>query len=115
MEELMMYVTQDWETLLEYAAMFVAYFLVFLFRRKVTGTEQNLNLAFKEFRAKFVENETNSKAELAASKAQYAAAVDKIEVLEKQVVRLNETILILLEGPVSDLTTEENLEVENDI
>lgn len=97
MEELKTLVVENWPMLAEYAAMFIAYFLVFLFRNKVAGTEQNLNLAFKEFRAKFVENEVNSKAELAASKAQYAAAVEKIEKLEARVKTLNDTIFILLD------------------
>ena len=119
MEEFIALISVYWPTLVDYATTFVAYFLVFLFRNKVTGTERNLNLAFKEFKTKFSENESLSAERLAMSESRYNDAVNKIEKLETRLQTLTDTLLILLGDEEFDEFEEseditEKPEVEND-
>lgn len=133
MEEFKTFVVTNWPTIIEYACMVVSYFLVFLYRNKVTGTKKNIDIAFKQFAARFADNETNNKtildkciadytsaldicktdytSALNESKAAYEAAVNEIAEYKKRTARLEDTLTILLS---EDLDIDElNEEVSN--
>ena len=104
--------------ILEYAFMFVAYFLVFLFKGKVTATKKNIDIAFLQFAQKFAANETTTKEELDTSKAQYNSAVNLVSDLQRRIRRLEETVEILLGDDIDvDVNVDANVdeEVQNDI
>ena len=115
MEEFKQFCITNWPTILEYTLMFLAYFLVFLYRGKVSGTRRDLTLLFKEKSAIITKTDTDlrkdvhdveekMKRELVEAKERYNAAVDKIARLEKNLIRLEQVILLLVDDP----------EVEND-
>ena len=107
MEEIKLFLIEYWPTIVEYALMFVAYFLVFMFRKSTTGTKQNLNLAFGEFKTKFADTEKSMQEKLEESQAAYLAAVSKIERLYARIETLEETVTILL--------SDDEVEVINDV
>ena len=101
MEQLKQIFVEYWPTMLEYAMMFIAYFLVFLYKSKIANTKDNLTLLFKD-KVKRISDEnttlrTDINAELLEAKAKYAAAVNKIESLEAGLARANAVINILVE------------------
>lgn len=95
MEEIKLFLIEYWPTILEYALMFVAYFLVFMFRKYTSGTKQNLNLAFGEFKTRFADAENNMRLQLEESQAAYLGAVAKIEKLYARIDALEESVKFL--------------------
>lgn len=110
MAEFKSYIIANWSIVANYAMMLVGYFLVFLFKNKVNGTAQNLNLAFTQLKDKFSENTEEAKKHLDVSIKKYQEAVATISDLTRKVQRLEETLLILLGD--SDI---EETEVKDDV
>ena len=110
MAEIKSFVVTYWSTITEWALMVIAYFLVFLFRGKMSGTAQNLNLAFTQLKTVFNENTLKAKSQLEESKAKYAEAVGKIEHLERRLAAVDRAICVLLDAD----KTEESEETEDD-
>lgn len=102
METFIAYIQEYWPTILEYALMFVAYFLVFLFRGKVNGTKNNLNLAFAQFRTEMTNTKNTLDLELTESKAQYRAAVDTIADLHAEITSLRQIVYALIDDTEVD-------------
>lgn len=107
MEEIKLFIAEYWPTIVEYALMFVAYFLVFMFRKYTSGTKQNLNLAFGEFKTRFADNEKLMQERLEESQAAYLAAVSKIEKLYSRIETLEETVALL--------SGDDDMEVSDDV
>lgn len=99
MEELKETIIQYWPTILEYAFMVLAYFLVFMYRSKVKGSHDSVTALFKEQTQEAVKSNTilqqNVHEELIASKAAYQLAIDKIKGLEEKTVRLENALKAL--------------------
>lgn len=89
MEELKMLIINNWSTILEYALMFVAYFLVFLYKGKVGNTETTL-------RTLFTENRTAMKAEFDEARVAYTEARKKIVTLEIQLHQTKRALAALI-------------------
>jgi hypothetical protein len=80
--------------------MFVAYFLVFLYKSKVNTTRDNLKMTFKT-KIKFIQEEHKKtlgyvEEKLKESRENYQKAVDKISSLELQVEKLTMSLKILI-------------------
>lgn len=110
MEDLKTYIVTNWPTIIENAAMVVAYFLVFLYRSKVNMTKRDLSVLFKEKATEVAKTDANLRIELAKTsnlmhrelveaKAQYQKAVGEIRDLRERLARV--------EGAVEELITEE--------
>jgi multidrug resistance efflux pump len=134
MEELKSFIITNWPTIIEYALMLVAYFLVFLYKSNVSSTKKNIDIAFSQFATRFADNETNNKtildkcityytsaldtcktdyaAALNESKAAYEAAVNEIAEYKKRTARLEDTLAILLS---EDLDIDELNEEVSDV
>lgn len=106
MEELKEAIILYWPTIVQYALMIFAYFLVFLYRSKVNGTSLNFTTLFKEKTQEFIasnsELQKSVNTELVESKAAYQAAIDKIKSLEEKTLHLEKALLILTEEVKSD-------------
>lgn len=112
MEELKQIIFTHWSTILEYICMFVAYFLVFLYRNKVHTTKDNLMTIFKEnmqtLKTADADLRKTIRTELDLSKKKYNDAVKKIERLERDLANTRKTIEILLEGNIYEDTGTES-------
>ena len=106
MENIKQFIITNWPIILEYTLMFLAYFLVFLYRAKVKNTKTNLTLSMKgqkEHLEKVADDlSIQMKTELAESKAKYQAAIDKIETLEADILALHKALKELLFEEVSE-------------
>ena len=109
MEKVIELISVNWPTVVQYACMIVAYFLVFLFRGKINATSTNLKQSFKENVAHMKDNEKTFRADMRAqveeSKQKYNAAIDKISTLERELQNTRDTINILI-GVMQDEDTE---------
>ena len=119
MDEFKQYVIENWPTIIEYALMGIGYFLVFLYRSKVSGTKRDLTVLFKEkaqeigtlFQEKTKEvvdtdfklrEDVNTArkimdTELAEAKAQYEAAVAKISGLESKLFQVEGALMAIID------------------
>ena len=89
MEELKELIVNNWSTILEYALMFVAYFLVFLYKSKVGNAETTLRTLFKE-------KSTMLQSEFADAKSAYLEAREKIVTLEAQLQKTRRALAALI-------------------
>lgn len=113
MEQFKSFVIENWPTILEYVFMFIAYFLIMLYRSKVGTTKRDLSILFKEKTQEITErdkalrtdidtSQNNMQKELEESKAAYQAAVNKIRTLERNTEKLTEIIAILIAEEVTE-------------
>lgn len=131
MEAFKSFIVTNWPTIIEYALMLVAYFLVFLYKSNVSSTKKNIDLAFTQFSTKFADNEANNQIilekcindyttaleecktqyllALNESQAKYEAAVNEIAAYKKRTSTLEATLQILL---CDDLELEDEFESE---
>lgn len=109
MELVLSKITENWQTIVEYLLMFVAYFLVFLYKNKVNITKDNLTVAFKENMSVISKTDKTLREdihkELEESKLKYNEAVSKISSLENMVHILKDTIKALI-GETYESTNE---------
>ena len=101
------YVQQNWPMILEYMLMFIAYFLVFLYRSKVKTTKRDLTVLFQD-KAKEVVNtdkilrdDMNAtrgimEKELAEAKHKYEEAINKISGLESRLCKTEKAFIAML-------------------
>ena len=110
MEELKQIIITHWPTIVQYALMFVAYFLVFLYKNKITNTKTNLTTLFKDTVAHLSETETSLRndisAQLKLSKAKYQAAVDEIADLKVRMETQEKVIKALIGGTYEETCTD---------
>ena len=106
MENIKQLLIANWPIILEYTLMFLAYFLVFLYRGKVKNTKTNLTLSMKGQKEHFekVADDLSVRVdnELTESKAKYQAAIDKIETLETNIRILQLALKELLREEVHE-------------
>ena len=110
MEQIIKTIIENYQIVIQYACMFLAYFLVFLFRSKVNTTRTNLTLAYKSSEAKLREDFDK---EVKTSKGYYDTAVDQISDLQKDVCMLKNTVSALIGGndEKTSTITDENADV----
>lgn len=107
MEEIVLYITQNWSYIVETAIWAVAYFLVFLYRAKVNGTKKTLTVLFKEKAAEVTSTDINLRQdvkkienkmeqELEDAKAAYEDAVDQIADLKSRLAKAEKALLELI-------------------
>lgn len=116
MEQVKQVLIQYWPQIVDYALTFIAYFLVFLFRSKMSGTRRSLTIAFKQH-AETVEvtdkrlNEqmqaqsAEVASELTEAKAKYAEAVNKIADLERRLLIAEKALNSFVEEDSDDDTS----------
>ena len=95
MEEIVQMIIENHQTIIQYLCMFVAYFLVFLFRSRVNKTKTNLTVAYKESDKRL---RTDMQKELDTARACYDKAVDMISDLQDEVIMLRNTVKELIGG-----------------
>lgn len=114
MEEFKSCIVQNWPTIVEYAIMVVAYFLVFLYKAKVSGTRRDLTVMFKEKAQEVTNTDLKLRAdvgqtrkvmadELAEAKRQYQAAVDEISDLKAQLNRTEKALIEIIADEVENI------------
>lgn len=110
MEELKQIIITHWPTIVQYALMFVAYFLVFLYKSKVNNTKTNLTTLFKDTVAHLSKTETGLREDIAVqlelSKAKYQAAVDEIADLKARIETQEKAIDALIGGTYEETCTD---------
>lgn len=89
------FVRLNWPTLVEYTLMLIAYFLVFLYKAKVKSTKINLTNAFEKKTAEVAETRQALICELTEAKTLYNKAVEEIEIMRKEQMRLELALLEL--------------------
>lgn len=120
LEQFRAYVQQNWPQIVEYALLFIQYFLIALYNNKVGSTKRCLNVMFKEKAQvvadtdKALRNDINRdrehiKQELEKSKAAYQAAVNEIKDLRVR-LQMTEDVLRIM---TADIDTDVIEEVEN--
>lgn len=116
MEEFLQFkqvVVENWPAIVQYALMFVAYFLVFLFRAKTNGTKRDLTAIFKDTANAMTQSEAQleqkidtdreyMRKELEESKALYDKAVTIISSFDDKISRLEGAMNILVEEATED-------------
>lgn len=95
MEGFLCFVQEQWLRIVEWAGIFVSYFLMFFYRGNLLSAKDNLLLAFKQFSARFSDNEKAMQKELDESKGAYFAAVTKIEKLTMRIEALEASVALL--------------------
>lgn len=110
MEQMKTFLVEHWPTIFEYALMFVAYFLVFLYRSKVNNTKQNLSTLFKE-RVSYIDEtdkvlRADMREKLTCAESKYIEAVNKIDSLERTLTKTCEALDIMLNEEVEYETDE---------
>lgn len=89
------FVRLNWPIIVEYTLMLIAYFLVFLYRAKVKSTKINLTNAFEKKTAEVAETRQALICELTEAKTLYNKAVEEIEMMRKEQIRLELALLEL--------------------
>ena len=83
MENIILVIQNNWQSILEYALMGLMYFLVFLYNNKVGNTRSFLLTHIKEKTLQMDEKHTSASKELAEAKAKYEEAVAEIATLKQ--------------------------------
>ena len=89
MEAFKSFIVTNWLTIIEYALMLVAYFLVFLYKSNVSSTKKNIDLAFTQFSTKFADNEANNQIILEKCINDYTTALEECKT--QYLLALNES------------------------
>ena len=107
MEELKQIIITYWPTIVQYVLMFVAYFLVFLYK---SNTKTNLTTLFKDTVTHLSKTETSLRddisVQLELSKAKYQAAVDEIADLKTRIETQERAIDALIGGTYEETCTD---------
>lgn len=97
MEEVKQIITEHWPEIVSYFATFVGYFLIFLFRSKINGTQKNLIALYKETAdAAAKENGVRQK-EMRAARKEFLDAKREYEEAIKRLKNVEDALNVLLE------------------
>lgn len=106
-------VTTYWPTIIEYAVVFLSYFLTFLYRARVNGTRLNLTTLCKATEKDIIDSVNNKVLSLdntydtiekayIETKQAYLMISKKCETLQNDIIALQEILLNLTEGENTD-------------
>lgn len=106
MEQLKTFITAYGKDILYYAAMFLAYFLIFIFKNKVSHTRDNLNMSMTE-QLSFVKQTDQGlrdlmQGRLLEAETRYKGAVEKVDAFNDRVARVEKMLEIFLEEVEED-------------
>lgn len=113
MEELKILLIEKWPEIIEAVLLGISYFLVFLYRSKVNGSQLSMKSLFKDTKTeltdltiesqnKLLEIYKNAKIESDNAVFKYTEAVAKCEACEQRVARLENALIELLKEDESD-------------
>jgi exonuclease VII small subunit len=109
MEELLQTVQTNWPVIVEYALMFVAYFLVFLYKSKINNTNRDLRTVFKDNVKLLKDAESKLRddvmIQLEQSIKAYNSAISLIADLERRILVQEKTMNALLGGEDDETDT----------
>lgn len=106
MEQLETFIATYGKDILYYVAMFLAYFLIFIFKNKVSHTRDNLNMSMTE-QLSFVKQTDQGLRDLVQDRlleaeSRYKKAVEKVEAFNDRVVNIERMLEIFLEEVEED-------------
>lgn len=109
MEEFLQTIQTNWPVIVEYALMFVAYFLVFLYKNKINNTNRDLRTVFKDNVKLLKDAESKLRddvnIQLGQSIKAYNSAISSIADLERRILVQEKTMNALLGGEDDETDT----------
>lgn len=91
MENIILVIQNNWQSILEYALMGLMYFLVFLYSNKVKNTRVTLTSLFKD-RVPYAEEQ------LAIAQKRYEKAEEHVKILEARLERCEKALAVFIES-----------------
>lgn len=108
MEEVKQIITEYWPEIVSYFATFVGYFLIFLFRSKISGTQKNLIALYRETTDASTKENAIRQKEMRAARKEFLDAKREYEEAVKRLKNVEDALNVLLEDTEVLPNDEEN-------